>query len=153
MENARRFLIFYLNSKKFATEISKIERIIRMVEITSVPKMETSIMGLIDFHGTIVPILNLHKRFGFKIPKSNLNSKILLMKNGELFFGFIIDDVDGVYPFDELQIVEAEKVIPGLGNKINEIRKQNDEFIMLYEVDKILTNAEKKFMTELIENK
>lgn len=150
METKRSFLIFSLSSRKFAIDVKNILRIIRIVEVTPVPKSKPSLVGVIDYHGMMVPILNLHRRFGFKLDEKNLLSNILLIKDGEITFGFIVDEVGGVFLSDELELVESEKIIPGLGGAINEIGKYKNDFIMLYELEKILTREEKEIITEVV---
>ena len=55
---------FRLDNEDYAIAITKIQEIILMKPITRLPQVPPSIEGLINLRGTVIPLVNLRKRFG-----------------------------------------------------------------------------------------
>src|SRR5881275_903609 len=55
---------FRLDDEEYAIAITKIQEIILMKPITRIPQVPDFIEGLINLRGSVIPIVNLRKRFG-----------------------------------------------------------------------------------------
>src|SRR3974377_2049573 len=55
---------FRLDDEDYAIAITKIQEIILMKPITRIPEVPDFIEGLINLRGSVIPIVNLRKRFG-----------------------------------------------------------------------------------------
>ena len=55
---------FRLDNEDYAIAITKIQEIILMKPITRIPQVPDFIEGLINLRGSVIPIVNLRKRFG-----------------------------------------------------------------------------------------
>jgi len=58
------YLAFVLSGESFAIEIERIREIIEYHSPTPVPMMPTSVCGVINLRGVVVPVLDLAVRFG-----------------------------------------------------------------------------------------
>ena len=65
-----------------------------LAEITSIPESPEFIEGVINLRGEIIPIMDMRKRFGFKVNGdfSKENRIMVIETNGSLV-GFIVDEV------------------------------------------------------------
>ena len=61
---------FRLDNEDYAIAITKIQEIILMKPITRIPQVPDFIEGLINLRGSVIPIVNLRKRFGLPSAKS-----------------------------------------------------------------------------------
>ena len=61
---------FRLDNEDYAIAITKIQEIILMKPITRIPQVPDFIEGLINLRGSVIPIVNLRKRFGL-LPASS----------------------------------------------------------------------------------
>ena len=55
---------FDIGAEEFAVGILEVQEIIRMVEITQVPKAPHYVVGVINLRGKVIPIMDLRLRFG-----------------------------------------------------------------------------------------
>lgn len=63
MNRLIRLVSFNLDDQKYALLLSAVIRIIRVVEITSLPKAPEIVLGVINMHGLIIPVFDIRKRF------------------------------------------------------------------------------------------
>ena len=56
------YVVFRLNETQFGVEISQVLRIVRLTPITRVPRAPHFLEGLINYHGQVVPVVDLKKR-------------------------------------------------------------------------------------------
>jgi len=57
-------VVFRLGGEDYGIEINQVREIIRKREITPVPRQPPYVEGVINVRGTIIPVINLKKRFG-----------------------------------------------------------------------------------------
>lgn len=101
-------LFFSVGDTVYGAEISCIEEIISIEPITFVPRMPNYIKGVINLRGKIVPIINLHSRFGTEeIPYDDRTCIVIVfLPDGEQV-GLIIDRIREVVRIDNDKINPA----------------------------------------------
>ena len=52
-------LTFELRNQLYGIEVSKIETVVRMVEVNPVPGARKHVLGAINYHGHIIPVIDL----------------------------------------------------------------------------------------------
>ena len=52
-----------LGEEEYAIDVLKIQEIIRTVEITVVPRVESYILGVMNLRGKVIPVIDLRVRF------------------------------------------------------------------------------------------
>ncbi len=65
--NANQYVIFTIDEYAFGMPTNVIEIVVRMVEITPIPGSPSFILGAINFHGKVIPVVDLRQRFGMPI--------------------------------------------------------------------------------------
>jgi len=57
-------LVFELASRRFAIAASAVREVVALVAITPLPKAPPVVEGLVNYHGDIIPALDIRHRFG-----------------------------------------------------------------------------------------
>ena len=57
-------LVFALGDQRCALYLPVVDRVVRMVEITPLPKAPDIVLGVVNVHGEVIPVINVRKRFG-----------------------------------------------------------------------------------------
>ena len=60
----RQLVVFELADEFYALDIHRVESIIKMQEITSVPHAPAFVDGVINLRGEVLPVVDLRSRFG-----------------------------------------------------------------------------------------
>ena len=103
-DNELKYLLFSLDSKKYAIEISHVVEVIKLTELEYPQKLPIFLCGLLHYNHLTINIINTPKVLGLPEKKFDIDSQILIVKTGESIFGFVVDKV-----FDLLSI-SREKV-------------------------------------------
>ncbi|WP_160674947.1 chemotaxis protein CheW [Clostridium sp. C8-1-8] len=97
------FIAYELADEKYALKISDVYEIIRMQQITPVHNSKPFLEGVINLRGKVIPVVNLHKRFGLPNYTSTKYTRIMILKSREDMIGVIVDKVNQVIKFDDIQ--------------------------------------------------
>lgn len=72
-------LSFGLGDELFAVEISAVREIVQMASITTVPLMPDCIRGVTNLRGAVVPVMDLHARFGRGMAAQGRKSCVVIL--------------------------------------------------------------------------
>lgn len=140
------YVNFKVGKENFAISVSKVLEIILLENLTHVPNTSTLIKGVLNFRGTIVPVVDMRIRFNSSITEDCDNMVIIVeVKNKEnnIIMGLLVDKVIDVIEFDYKEV----RSIPDLGINYNPeflegIVDIDNEFIMVLNVDRVLSVSE-----------
>ena len=98
---AGKYLTFILGSGAFGIPILKVREIIRLLEITPIPRMPDYVRGVINLRGKIVPVIDLRMKFGLpNLSTTNRTCIIVVyvaMAEATKLMGLIVDALEEVY--------------------------------------------------------
>jgi len=134
------FLSFSLGSELFGMDIRTVREIIQHGGITPVPLMPDFVRGIINLRGAVVPVIDLHARFGR--PAANIGKKSCIIifdasRQGERAeIGLLVDAVSEVVEIPAGQI----EPVPDFGTSVRRefmrgIGKLQGRFVVLLEPD------------------
>ena len=146
----KRIVIFKIEDEEFATSISQVERILEFEKITKIPDAPQYLMGLINYQGRIIPIIDLRKRFNLSGTGIANETKIIIAKQGEGDIGLIVDAVSEVADISEDIISSPPEIISGIIKKyIKAIIKIDSRIIIYLDLSKILNFDERETLNEI----
>jgi purine-binding chemotaxis protein CheW len=99
-EPPAQFLTFMLGQDVFALDIRSVREIIQFCPMTAVPLMPAFVRGVINLRGAVVPVIDLHARFGR--PAATVGQKTCIVifdsvRDGErVELGLLVDAVSEV---------------------------------------------------------
>ena len=142
-ETAGQYLTFNLGQEYFGLEILKVQEIIGVLKITSMPRTPEYVRGVINLRGKVVPVVDLRKRFEMSTTEDTEKTVIIVVQisHDDAFHttGLLVDQVNEVLDVDESDI-EMPPTMGDAGNIefIRAMGKVNDNVVMLLDADKIL---------------
>ena len=139
MENEFQLVVFKLGQEEYAVDIHYVQEIVKLLDITRVPKAPNFVEGVVNLRGSIIPVMNLRKRFGLPPSENNDNNKIMMLKVNEIVAGIIVDGVSEVLhlPFSAME--PPPKVIGNANEDYLEgVGKLDDRLFMYLDLNKII---------------
>lgn len=101
--NANQYVQFRIDEDCFAIHISDIHEIIKPQEISKIPDTKPHIKGVINLRGQIIPVISLRILFGLTDEPFTKSSRIIVTQDNNEKIGLIVDRVDKVTIFDDIQ--------------------------------------------------
>ncbi len=131
---------FHLANEVYAVDISAINEIILLPEITHIPHTSQDILGVINLRGKIIPILDLRKRLGLPSAEASRATRVIVVEQAESAVGMIVDDVVGVVKIQSGEVEPPSELITNLDTDyIRGVGKVADSLLILLNLSQILT--------------
>ena len=105
-------LAFRLADRRFALRVSDVREIVRAVAIAPLPKAPAIVEGVVNYRGTIVPVLDVRARFGLAAEPLHPNQHFILAHAGPRLVALRVDQADALVEV-ERHLVEPAAVAPG----------------------------------------
>ncbi len=145
----QQFLTFMMGKDEYGVDILAVQEIHIWVEPRPMPNTPDYIRGVIDWRGTIVPIIDLRVRFNYPEATYTATTVVIIlqtkMANSEqvCIIGIVVDGVADVYDVN----LENLKKAPSLGNNIDTkyikgITKIEDSMIIILDIEKLINLEE-----------
>lgn len=140
-----KLLTFYLGSKLFGTEITRVKEVNRNTDYTPVPGSAGIIMGLVNLRGSIVTLFNMKKILEMN-PACGQEGFCLVLKPGpdsSDLAGFMIDRTGDVLDAEEHLCEAAPASLRAYGTSlVNEVLKQRECLIPIIDIGALFQLAD-----------
>lgn len=152
------YLTFKLADELYAINVANIKEVLSVPKLTKVPRMPDFMSGIINLRGSVVPVLDLCKKFGLGETAFTVDTGIIVTEidtvrdDGSverLIIGVFSDEVQKVVTIEPADIEPPPKIgisidttfIQGMGHV-------GSNFIIILNINKILTGSEMQVLQE-----
>ena len=136
---------FKIGAEEFGVDITKVQEINRMVEITKVPQAETYVEGVINLRGKVIPIIDLRKRMSMEIKENDKNTRIVVVDIENFVMGMIVDSVSEVLRIPVSTIEPPPDIVTGVNaDYIQGVAKLEDRLLIFLDLSKVIDVEEVK---------
>lgn len=143
MINPDQLVVFTLDNYHYAVQLSAVERAVRLVEITPLPKAPEIVIGVINLQGRIVPVLNMRKRFRLPEREMRLNDQLLIANTKNRTVALVVDEVCGTIERSAQEAIESGEIVPGL-EYVTGVIKLADGMLFIHNLDEFLSLDEEE---------
>jgi purine-binding chemotaxis protein CheW len=91
-----RMLIFVIEERRLAMRLACVEQVVRAVEVVPLPGAPSVVLGAIDVHGRIVPVVDARVRLGIRQREIDRGDCMILCRAGPRVVALVADAVEGV---------------------------------------------------------
>lgn len=141
------YLTFTLDRELFALDIDKVREVLDCTTVTKVPQMPDYMCGVINLRGSVVPVVDLRRKFDMDVAERTVNTCIIIVEvslgETKVVMGAMADAVQEVLDLDPDHIEPP----PRIGTKLNTefvagMGKHGSEFIIILEIDRVFSEDE-----------
>ena len=150
MKRLRKLVTFSLDDRKFALYVSAVQRIVRVVEVTALPKAPEIVVGIINMQGRVIPVFDIRMRFHLPAREVQLNDQLIIATTMKRTVALLVDSVDDVIEIPEEKIIAAEQILPEL-EYVEGIVKTQGGMVLIHDLEKFLSLPEEKALDEALE--
>ncbi len=146
----KQLVIFNLGGEAYGLDIGTVREIIQLQAVTNVPGAAHSVEGVINLRGSVIPVVDLRKRFGLQEIERGKETRIVVISSAGQDIGIIVDSVtevfrissDSIEPPSSTITTEASEYLLG-------IVKLPDRLIILLDAEKVVTRNEMASLTSM----
>ena len=145
-ENAsemQQLISFTVGDEEYGLELLRVKEVIRMRQITWLPKAPACVKGIINLRGDVIPIVDLRERFGLRQQQQTAMTRVIVVEVAGRPVGMVVDSASQVVrvPSDQF---DPPPVLMGKGSRdfITAVGKTGDRLIIMIDVDTILSSEE-----------
>lgn len=111
----RTLIEFLLFPERYAIEAKYVREVFTLREIAPVPGTPDFVMGVINFRGEIISVVNLKTLFGLREKGLTEMNKVILLRNDQMEFGLVADAVKGTAIAGKGQLSEPPATLSSTG--------------------------------------
>ncbi|MDC7221722.1 MAG: chemotaxis protein CheW [Spirochaetales bacterium] len=151
------YLTFTVSDEVYALNVLNVREVLEFSQISKVPRMPDFMRGIINLRGSIVPVIDLKLKFDQGATEKTIDTSVIVcemvMEEETVIMGLLTDSVKEVIDLDANEIEPT----PYVGAKIDTafiqgMGKKDDEFLIVLNMEKILTANELSMVSAAEEN-
>ncbi|ADD68198.1 CheW protein [Denitrovibrio acetiphilus DSM 12809] len=143
MAEYKQYVNLLLNDEKYGIDIMDIKEILRMLDITKVPKAPSFVEGIINIRGKVIPIVDLRKKMGIPANEFTNSSRIIVVNLNGKQVGFIVDQVEEVLRVDGDLVDKAPAASTSVDNRyIKGVARLQTGMVIILDVHEIFGRNE-----------
>ncbi len=147
LEKTAQMVGFKIDNEFYGIDIIQVQEIIRMQEITMVPRTPPFIKGVVNLRGKVVPIISLRERFGINEVEHTKDTRIVIVRIDVGLIGFIVDAMAEVIRLPERLIEPTPPTATNIESEyIRGVGKLDDNLIIILDLNMVLTKEKKEFL-------
>ena len=152
--NDLQVVIFALNNELCSVEASIVFKIEKYSEVSLIPQMPDYIRGLYNLRGSVVPVIDLNKKFNLGDSEITNKTKIIITQKENQLYGFMVNNVLEIVNLDENSIDKSEAILKVNNKKyIKGIGKKDEKLFSIIDLHMVLNNEEVNEVNDMITEK
>ena len=141
--NELEIIEFVIGENVYGINVAKVREIIRYPEaVIPVPNAHTSLEGIVDLRGQVVPIINLQTHLGSSREMDKASSYVIVSEFNGSMVGFCVKSVVGIQRLSWKQIEPPKGMIASGEGSVVAIVKLEDRMILLLDFEKLTSDID-----------
>nr|WP_179600062.1 chemotaxis protein CheW [Neobacillus niacini] len=132
-----KIVAFKLGEEEYGLDITNVQSIERIQQITRVPNAPHYVKGVINLRGTVTPVIDLRAKLDFDCTDYTKDTRVIITKNEEIQLGIIVDRTSDVLDIAKENIENATS-LSGNTEFFEGIAKLNGRLIILLNLEELM---------------
>jgi purine-binding chemotaxis protein CheW len=104
-------LEFLIASERFAVEARFVREATKLFALTPLPCTPEFVLGLINFRGQIMPLLDLREILELPGRTANMDSRVVVVQTRTVCAAISVDEISGIRSLPELELQSARQLV------------------------------------------
>jgi purine-binding chemotaxis protein CheW len=146
---SNQLVVFTLDAQHYALPLTSVQRVVRMVEVTPLPKAPEIVLGVIDLQGNILPVMSMRRRLGLSEPEISLSDRLIVANVAARSVALVVNSVAGVVERTAEEVTDVEKIVPGT-QYVEGMTRLEDGILFIPDLDRFLSKTEEQQLEGLL---
>lgn len=152
MKNLNHLIVFALDRQRYALPLPVVDRVVRMVAITPLPKAPDIVLGVVNIQGRVIPVIDMRRRFRLPEREIALTDQLVVAHTVRRPVALVADAVQDVITCAEQSLIAAENILSKV-EYVEGVVKLTDGLILIHDLDKFLSLEEESSLDQALENR
>ena len=144
-------IVFALDDQRYALPLPAVDRVVRMVAITPLPKAPDIVLGVVNIQGRVIPVINMRRRFCLPEREIALTDQLVVAHTARRPVALVADAVLDVIACPAQSLIAAEHIVPNV-EYVEGVIKLEGGLILIHDLDKFLSLEEENFLAQALGN-
>ncbi|MFC7321386.1 chemotaxis protein [Halobacillus campisalis] len=131
---------FSVGDNRFGINVIKVKEILNPAPVTKIPHSHSSVEGIIEIRGDVVPVVNMANALGFAPSDHPHQDKFILAEFNQTKIVFHVHTVTQIHRISWEDIEKPGRMYQGLEKQITGIIKKDDEMLLLLDFEKVVAD-------------
>lgn len=141
MEPQESIAIFEIENQRFAIPFNYIQKVIPVVEIEKLPGVPFFIVGIINLHGQVVPVIDMRTLFSISTKEVELSDQLIIIDIPSGKYALLVDHTLEIVSINKNDMIEGDNIEYG-GKYIKGVLMQPDGLVIINDVLNFLNKDE-----------
>lgn len=133
---------FLMGDNLFAIDIMRIKEIVIPQKLAGFPLQNSTLEGMINLRGQIIPVMNLRLRFGMP-PRPGGPGKLIIVSVAGRQVALAVDDLDEVITVPVRDLTPPPDLVEGVGAEyLVAVCLCNQRLYLVLDIDRLFTPSE-----------
>lgn len=146
------YVVFQSNQQYFALSVLDVVRVIEVAEITKLPEVPTFVLGVYDFHGEMIPIIDVRQKLFQNQTAQTIESKIILCKWKTHTIGLVVENIDSIGALTKASYEENELNNTIKRHYIAEFLKLDTQLVLSLDLAYFFTLQQEEIMLKQLDH-
>lgn len=136
-------MVFSLAGQRYAVPLDAAERVLPMVAIAPLPGGPEGVLGAVNVHGEIVPVLDVRRRLGLEPRAYGPETRLLLARTARRRVAVPADDVAGVAELPAQAVAPVDALADGI-EQVSGVAAVGDGVLLIHDLEAFFSPDEER---------
>ena len=145
-----RLVLLTVDGQTYALHLEAVDRILRMVEVTSLPGAPDAVEGVINIQGEVIPVVSIRRRLGLARRAARVSDSLVVARARARRLAIIAESVLGVVERPADAVVSTGDIARGTQH-IEGVLKTSDGLVLIQDLDRFFSPEEEQSLDLALE--
>jgi purine-binding chemotaxis protein CheW len=136
----KQFISFKIGNEEYAIDIMTVREIRGWSQTTMLPHQSPEVCGVMNLRGTIVPVLDMRRRFGMGVTDVSISHVVIVVAVADRLVGLLVDAVSDILTIDTGEVRPVPETNAGVSVEfLAGIVSIKDAMVVILSLDKLFS--------------
>ncbi|MBI2306078.1 MAG: chemotaxis protein CheW [Rhodocyclales bacterium] len=138
-----------VDKHRLALPLTVVAQVARAAMVTPLPDAPALLLGVIDFHGELIPVLDIRVRLGLESRPLRLSDLLVVLRTPSRCLAIVVDGVIGITEWEERDFVPARTLAAESG-VFEGVARGGEGLLVIVDPDAFLGQKERAVLDEAL---
>jgi purine-binding chemotaxis protein CheW len=130
-------VVFRLDSQRYGLPLARVQEIQQIVALAEIPDASSSVVGMVNLRGSMLPAIDLRTRLGLTAAPWGLQTPMVFCRASGGVVAFIVDEVEDVIEVSAAAMQPPSRIYE-LADMLLGVAMPDNEPVLVLDVDRVI---------------